>query len=74
MAVLTQLKSITMLNSFEPKQYLSKRENGTYCIISGGMPLNTYTTKDQCNRIAANFKIMLPNVVWSAADGSFIEE
>ena len=63
-----------MENTFEPKTYLSKRENGMYCIISGGMPLNTYTTKERCNIVANIFKITLPDVVWDAKSGSFIDE
>lgn len=63
-----------MLSTFEPKDYLSKRANGTYCVISSGMPVNNYTTKDNCLRVAAMYKINLPDVVWCAKSGCFVEE
>lgn len=72
--IINQLKITTMLSEFEPKEYLSKRENGTYCIIKNGMPINNYTSKPNCIRVAEIYQIQLPNVVWSAKDGAFIEE
>jgi len=63
-----------MLSTFEPKDYLSKRENGTYCVISNGMPLNNYSTKDNCIKVATMYKITLPSVVWCAKSLAFITE
>ena len=63
-----------MLDEYEPKEFLSKRENGTYCVISEGMPLNAYTSKKECNRVANCFNIILPEVVWCAKSGGFIIE
>ena len=64
-----------MMNEYEPKEYLSKRENGTYCVISEtGMPVNAYTSKKECIRVAEVVGITLPDVVWCAKSGSFIDE
>lgn len=54
--------------------YLSKRENGTYCIIVGGCPANNYTDKQTCINIAEKQRIKLSNEVWDCLTGQFITE
>ncbi len=58
----------------DPKEYLSKRENGTYCIIVDGISINIYMSKEDCNAVAKKFNVFLPDVVWYAKSGKFITE
>lgn len=57
-----------------PTAYLSKRENGTYCIIFNGLPLNQYTDKDTCILQAARLKLPESLPVWDCLTGTFITE
>ena len=57
-----------------PKDYLSKRENETYCIISDGMPVNMYMSKEDCLKVADKFNMILPDQIWSAKIGDWITE
>ena len=53
-------------------EYLSKREDNTYCIINScGMPVNNYTTKNICFDIANKFNIKLSDLIWCAKSGKF---
>lgn len=57
-----------------PEQYLSKRENNSYCLIFQGMPINSFCSKQQCNALADRLKIKLTNQVWDSKQGNFITE
>ena len=58
----------------ETKNYLSKREDNTYCIISSGMPVNNYTTKENCLNMALKMKINISIWIWSAQKTDWIVE
>ena len=57
-----------------PSVYLSKRANGTYSIVSQGMPVNNFTTKEICINLAAKYKLTLSSLVWDCVNGIFINE
>lgn len=56
------------------KSYLSKRENGTYSVISNECSVNQYTDKETCLKIADKMKIQLSVQIWDCANGKFITE
>ena len=55
--------------------YLSKNEAGLYCIIlNNGLPLNAYTSKEQCRTVADVHNINISGKIWSAKELDWIKE
>jgi hypothetical protein len=54
-----------------PSAYLSKTSDG-WSLIKQGMPLCAVTTRENAEKVAAQFKIQLPSIYWQGEQGQFV--
>jgi len=54
-----------------PSVYLSHSEIG-WSLMKDGMPLCAHTSKENAEKLATQYKLVLPSIFWQGEQGQFV--